>query len=76
MSLQMALFKKFPKLIKTKTSRVTGDYDDHHRRSRSVYSEGNVYKQLHIDVDESPFELHDEHPPAGQSNINLPTNSL
>lgn len=72
----MALFKKNPKLIKTKTSRVTGDNEDHHRRSRSVYSEGNVYKQLHIDVDEIPFELHDDHQPATQTNVNVPTNSL
>lgn len=71
------MLKKFPKLIKTRTLGL-GESDSR-QRSRSVYSEGNVYRQHHIDVDESPFEMNDEHHQhAGQQNLNAvaPPNSL
>ena len=50
LSLELALLKKCPKFVKTRTLRV-GQNDSHHQRSRSVYSEGNVYRQHHVDVD-------------------------
>lgn len=77
-TMEMIIYKNYPKLIKTKTLKINYE-DDPDARERSVYSEGNVATERHIiDVDFSPFELHEElHQQHVQNNNGImPINSL